>query len=118
MEKVQAYIERGDDGTNGVYIDLENDSLNYGIHGSGTTVEDAIQDFKSAYEAMKELYIQKGKHFEEAEFSYQYDTASFLSYYGKILSLAGLERLTGINQGQLSHYATGRRKTGKKQQKK
>jgi len=24
--------------------------------------------------------------------------------------LAGLERLTGVNQGQLSHYFTGRRK--------
>jgi hypothetical protein len=28
--------------------------------------------------------------------------------------LAGLERLTGVNQGQLSHYFTGRRKPSQK----
>ncbi len=31
-----------------------------------------------------------------------------------ILSLAGLHRLTGINQGQLSHYVTGHRKPSPK----
>lgn len=35
---------------------------------------------------------------------------SFLKYYSKVLSLAGLERLTGVDQGQLSHYITGHRK--------
>jgi transcriptional regulator with XRE-family HTH domain len=29
------------------------------------------------------------------------------------LSLAGLSRITGINQGQLSHYMTGRRNPSK-----
>jgi len=28
--------------------------------------------------------------------------------------LAGLERLTGVNQGQLSHYLTGKRKPSAK----
>ena len=40
---------------------------------------------------------------------YQYDMASFLAHYTKAFSLAGLPRITGINQGQLSHYVTGRR---------
>ena len=40
--------------------------------------------------------------------------ASFLNYYGKVLTLAGLEKITVINQGQLSHYVTVRRKPGKK----
>jgi len=30
--------------------------------------------------------------------------------HSKILSLAGLQRITGVNQGQLSHYVTGHRK--------
>jgi transcriptional regulator with XRE-family HTH domain len=30
------------------------------------------------------------------------------------LSLAGLERITGVAQGQLSHYLTGRRNPSKK----
>lgn len=50
----------------------------------------------------------------EAEFSFSYDFSSFLAYYSKIFSLAGLSRLTGINQGQLSHYLTGRTTPSKK----
>lgn len=63
---------------------------------------------------MRTFYKEQGRNFVEAEFEYQYDVPSFLSYYGKILTLAGLERLTGIHQGQLSHYVTGHRKPGRK----
>lgn len=114
MKKVKAFIERGNDGTYGVYVDLEDKTLNYGIHGSGKTANEALDDFKASYTEMKAFYKEAGKKFVEAEFSYHYDMASFLSYYGKILSLAGLERLTGVNQGQLSHYVTGHRKPSKK----
>jgi len=108
--KVKAFIERGDDGSYGVYIDLEDNRLNYGIIGEGKTVNEAIDDFHDSYKEMKELYASENKHFEEAEFEFKYDTASFLAYYSNILSLAGLGRLTGIAQGQLSHYVTGKRK--------
>jgi hypothetical protein len=113
MESIKAFIERGNDGTFSVYVDLENKSLNYGIHGNGKTATAAVLDFQSAYKAMKEFHKEKGKHFVEANFRYIYDVPSFLGHYGKILSLAGLERLTGINQGQLSHYVTGHRKPSK-----
>jgi len=64
---------------------------------------------------MKEYYAKVGKEFpKNVEFTFKYDLASFLSYYSKILSLAGLEKLTGVNQGQLSHYVTGRRRPSKK----
>ena len=63
---------------------------------------------------MRELYKELNKPFPECEFEFRYDVASFLSYYSKVLSLAGLERLRGVNQGQLSHYMTGHRKPGKK----
>lgn len=110
METVKAFIERGNDGTYGVYVDLENNTLNYGIHGDGATVKEAIEDFMTSYNEMKEFHVQRGKHFVEAKFKYVYDTASFLAYYSNILSLAGLQHITGINQGQLSHYVTGHRK--------
>lgn len=113
MKKVKAFIERGNDGTYSVYIDLENNTLNYGIHGTGKTVKEAVLDFNSAYESMKEFYSEKGKDFIESTFEFQYDVPSFLSYYSNILSLAGMERLTGVNQGQLSHYVTGRRNPSK-----
>ena len=112
MEKVKAFIERSDDGMYSVFID--DSPLNYGIHGTGKTAVDAVADFTSAYKTMKEFYHKKKKVFMEAEFEYRYDMSSFLSYYGNILSLAGLERLTGVNKGQLSHYVTGHRKPGKK----
>jgi hypothetical protein len=112
--KVKAFIERGNDGSYGVYIDLKDNRLNYGIIGDGKTANEAIEDFHHSYKEMKELYASENKYFEEAEFEFKYDTASFLSYYSNVLSLAGLGRLTGIAQGQLSHYVTGRRKPSPK----
>ena len=47
---------------------------------------------------------------QEYEFEYKFDVESLLFFYDKILSKAALERLTGINQKQLSHYACGRSK--------
>ena len=40
---------------------------------------------------------------------YKFDTMAFLNYYSAELTLSGLEAITGINQRQLSHYATGHR---------
>ena len=109
MNRVKAFIERGNDGTYGVYVDLKDKTLNYGIHGDGNTVNEAIEDFTACYFEMKEAYREEGMIFVEAEFEFQYDTASFLNYYTNYFSLAGLSRLTGIHQGQLSHYVNGTR---------
>ena len=46
MNKVKAFIEKTVDSSYSVYIDLEDDTLNYGIIGEGDTVEEAIEDFK------------------------------------------------------------------------
>jgi len=110
MNTVKAFIEISNDNTYSVYVDLEDNTLNYGIHGTGDTVEKAIADFKASYKEMKELYAEKGKNFVEADFVYTYDTVSFLKFYNKFFSLTGLSRITGINKGQLSHYATGRKR--------
>jgi predicted RNase H-like HicB family nuclease len=113
MNTVKAFIERGNDGTYGVYVDLEDDTLNYGIFGDGKTVNEAIEDFKASYLEMKDVYRDEGMNFVEAEFEFHYDTASFLNYYTTYFSLAGLSRLTGIHQGQLSHYVNGTRNPSK-----
>lgn len=107
MRKIKAFIERGSDGTYGVYIDLAEKKLTHGIIGEGQTVDEAVSDFRISYREMRELYKDEKKRFEEVEFVFVYDVASFLRYYSNILSLAGLERITGINQGQLSHYLNG-----------
>lgn len=108
MKKVKAIIERSNEGIYSIYID--DDKLSYGVSGQGDTVEQAKDDFFAAYEEMKEYYKDENKKFEEVEFLFETDTASFLQYYSKILSLAGLERITGISQGQLSHYLNGVKK--------
>jgi len=113
MVNVKAFIERGKDGTYGVYIDLNEKRLNYGIIGDGDTVREAIEDFYGCYEDMRNSFEKDHQHFQEAEFEFQYDTASFLGYYTNYFSLAGLSRLTGIHQGQLSHYVNGTRHPSK-----
>lgn len=105
--KVTAVIERASEGTYSIYMDA--DDMNYLVTGTGKSVEEAIAMFKGGYDDMMKYYAAEGKAFEEIDFDYKYDMASFLSYYSKILSLAGMSRLTGINPQQLSHYLTGRR---------
>ncbi len=51
----------------------------------------------------------------EYEFSYKWDIESLLYYYTGIFSRAALERITGINQTQIGHYAAGRSKPRKQQ---
>ena len=112
MKKVNAIIERATDGTYSIYMD--DDSMDYLVTGTGNTVEEAMSVFKGGYEDMRRYYQEEGKEFKEVDFVFKYDMASFLSYYSKVLSLAGLSRLTGINQQQLSHYVTGRRRPSPK----
>lgn len=112
MKKAKVIIERGHDGSFGAYLDTED--LPYHLIGDGNTAEEAREDFYNSYREMEELFRARGEHFVACEFEFSYDVASFLSYYSNVLSLAGLERLTGVNQGQLSHYVTGHRKPGKK----
>ena len=105
--KIDAIIERADDGTYSIYSDA--DDLDYLITGTGKTVSEAKKIFEGGYEDTRRYYAEEGKPFTEVEMVYKYDMASFLAYYSKVISLAGLSRLTGINQQQLSHYVTGRR---------
>lgn len=108
MKRVTAIIERSSEGLFSIYIDKN--PLSYGIIGEGKTVAEAIDDFKVGYEDMRDYYFSENKEFEEAEFSFKYDVPSFLQYYAYAFTLAGLERITGVNQRQLSHYINGVRK--------
>ena len=81
---ITALIERGRDGKYSIYIGTP--SYPYGIIGTGPTVT-----------------------FVEAEISFKYDVPSFLQEYAAAFTLAGLERITGVNQKQLGHYISGYR---------
>jgi len=111
--KVNAIIEKGKDGTYDVCMEVRKE-LTFGLLGQGNTVKEAIDDFYVSFEDMKQLYRDIEREFpEDLEFKFYYDTASFLQYYTHYFSLAGLSRLTGIHQGQLSHYVNGTRNPSK-----
>jgi hypothetical protein len=105
--KVKALIEKGKDGSFGIYIDLDENRLNYGIIGDGKTVDEAIEDFYGCYADMKKSFEGDNQAFQEVEFEFEYDVASFLNYYASKLTKSGLEEITGINQKQLGHYSSG-----------
>jgi predicted RNase H-like HicB family nuclease len=104
--KVVAIIERGKEGQYGVYIETE--GLTFGAIGDGKTVAEAIADFKNSVNEMRAYYANIGKEFpKDLDFEFKYDAASFLQQYAYAFSLAGLERIIGVNQRQLSHYING-----------
>lgn len=80
---------------------------------------DSVDEIKaSMYEAIED-YIQVCKDFDleipdqfksEYELVFELDVCSLLKIYEGIFSKAGLEKLTGINQKQLWHYANGKSK--------
>lgn len=111
MKEVKVFIEKSSYGYS-AYMD--DTPLGYSVIGEGKTVEEAIDDFNLSYADMREYYERQCKPFEEIQYSFYYDTASFLQEYCKAFSLAGLERITGVSQTQLGHYLHGRSKPTKK----
>jgi predicted RNase H-like HicB family nuclease len=91
-----------------------------GIYGEGDSAEEATRSIFEAISFYKDKRpvntpaILKGEY----ELVYKFDTQSFLNYYKGIFTNAALERITGINQKQLQHYATGLRRPRPAQAKK
>lgn len=85
---------------------------------------DSVDEIKSSmYEAIND-YIQvctecnldiPEQFKDEYELFFELDVCSFLKIYEGIFSKAGLEKLTGINQKQLWHYANGKSKPRQEQ---
>ena len=97
-----------------VSIHARSEKYNCMFLGCGNTEEDAKEDLFECRDEMMELAQESGKTLPEFEFEFAYDTASFLRYYGDTLTLTGLQKITGINSKQLSHYVTGHRKPSPK----
>ena len=103
--KIKAIIEKASDGTYSIYHDAE--GLKFLVTGTGKTLEEAQADFLQGYEEIKEYKASEGEPIENVEWQWCYDTASFIREYAYAFTLAGLSRITGVNQGILSHYANG-----------
>ena len=92
-----------------------------GIFGAGNTVEDCKKDVLKSIEEVKSYMpreewpaLLRGEY----EIVWEYDVQSLLCHYGVIMSLSGLERVTGIHQKQLWAYMHGRSVPRPKQREK
>ena len=101
MEKIIMIIEKSKD-----FFDAYSDNCD-GIYAAGDSIEAVKADAMEAISLIKKNIPEdrwpkqiKG----EFEIEWKFDVPSFLEYYGEYLSLAGLERMTGIHQKQLSNY--------------
>ncbi|MFA7493336.1 MAG: helix-turn-helix transcriptional regulator [Proteiniphilum sp.] len=110
--KIDVIVETGADKRFEAVIDPDKEyGLSFGLLGEGDSVQECIDDFYESVNEMKELYNKNEKEFpDNLKFTFKYDTASFLAHYSDMLSLSGLEKITGINQRQLSHYLNGVKK--------
>lgn len=82
-----------------------------GIYAAGDTLEETKADTYRAIEGIKRNLPQERwpKQIKgEYEIVWKFDVASFLEYYSGFMSLAGMEKMTGIHQKQLSNYLNHR----------
>lgn len=89
-----------------------------GIYAAGDSIEAVKADTLEAIRLIKknlpeEQWPQQIKG--EFEIEWKLDVQSFLEYYHGFMSLAGMEKMTGINQKQLSNYLN-RRATPRRRQ--
>jgi len=105
MEKIVMLIGKSSDYYGAMSENCE------GIYAAGPDIEAVKADTLKAIDGIKRNLPEdrwpeqiKG----DFEIEWKFDVPSFLEYYGGFLSLAGLERMTGINQKQLSNYLNHR----------
>ena len=109
MKTLTVVVEQSDNNYS-AYIDGVD-----GIVASGNTVSEIKENMYAAIEALREDCQEFGGEFPqelEGEFDlvFKMDVRSVLDFYSGIFTKSGLERITGINQKQLWHYASGNRK--------
>lgn len=114
MKKVKIVIERSDD-----LFSAYAENVN-GVYGAGNTVSEAKDSVVKAIELLHKYNKTKIPSILKGEYSlvFRFDVESFLNYYKGIFTNAALERITGINQKQFQHYATGLKKPRETQIKK
>jgi predicted RNase H-like HicB family nuclease len=106
MKTVRAVLSKGSDDFGAWLEDIQ------GIYGAGDSPMEALKSLKDAMA----LYV---KHNDDApswlkngsyKIKYKFDAESILKHYKGIFTNAALERITGINQKQIQHYASGIKK--------
>jgi predicted RNase H-like HicB family nuclease len=109
MKTLRVIIEKADNNYS-AYIDGVD-----GVIAVGKTVDEIKKNMIESIETLKSQCKDLGCEVPEEltgdyELVFKMDVKSLLDVYSGIFSKAGLERITGINQKQLWHYASGNRK--------
>ena len=83
-----------------------------GVGGTGDTLDEVKKSLEDGLVVLKEACIEYGDPVPEElqgeyKIVFRMDTKSFLQMYCKVFTKSALERMTGINQKQLWHYANG-----------
>jgi hypothetical protein len=114
MKKVKIVIER----SNNLYSAYA-ENIN-GVYGAGETVSEAKDSIVRSIGLLRKYNKNKIPLILKGDYSlvFRFDVESFLNYYKGIFSNAALERMTGINQKQIQHYASGLKKPRETQAKK
>ena len=114
MKTVRAILSKGPDDYGAWLEDLK------GVYGAGETPQAALENLK----ASMDMYASHNKDApgwlrnRTYTMRYKFDAESILSFYRGIFTNAALERITGINQKQIQHYASGLKKPRPAQLKK
>jgi hypothetical protein len=101
MKEIKIIIERSKDA---YWAYSENVD---GVNGVGDTVQEVKQSALEGIEIQKKLGNLKPGYYKV---SFRFDAESLLTYYKKIFSAPAWHQLTGINEKQIHHYATGLKK--------
>lgn len=113
MGKIIAKIEKGKDLFGAWAENIP------GIYGEGETVEQTKESLLAGIEAYKKHNAVIPPELDgEITIEWTYDVPSLLQYYAGIFSKPALEKITGINQKQFFHYASGQVKPRPAQRKK
>jgi hypothetical protein len=109
MKIVKIIIERSKDAFWAYAENLE------GVSGVGNTVLETKKSVLESFELQRELGNIPNKKYS---FAFRFDTESLLNYYKGIFTNAAFEKITGIHQKQIQHYASGLKKPRLAQAKK
>lgn len=106
MQTLTAIIESLENNYSAYIKDLD------GVVATGSTIEEIKANLVEAVRLYMETCHDLGCNLPEAlkgeyQIVFSMDVKSLLTLYQGIFTKAGLEKLTGINQKQLWHYASG-----------
>lgn len=114
MKTTVALIEKGEDGTYGIYTP----DLQSVIVGEGETVEEAKDDFENSVIEVRKAFSEKRKtlpkELQELKFIYKFDVASLFNYIDCI-NVSKFAQIAGISPSLMRQYKSGNTYISEKQ---